>query len=360
MSGRIRFAVAGGGWRALFFVRAAKRLPELFELTGVLCHSLEKADAFALEHGVRAVASLDALLEGRPDFVVTCVSKAGMAELVMELLERGMPVLSETPLATDLETLLRVFETQRRTGTPLDLAEQYALYPMHTARRAAIDRGLLGEVVSCWLSLAHDYHGISLLRHYLYPDERRVELRARRMESPILVTGGRGGLMTDGGTGQESRTFAELTYADGKRGLYDFSGTQYHSAIRSSHIRVLGTRGEIFDDVVRYADADNRPQEARFDVRRDRITGTVRAISLLGEDVYRCPFPADVTLDEDETAVALTLLRMGRETLCGGSPYPYLYRDAYLSCLLTGQAVREGLAVMETMPWDYAAGKHGQ
>ena len=352
MSDRIRFAVAGSGWRALFYVRAAKRLPDWFELTGVLCRSPERAAAFSAEHGVKAVSSLEALLEDAPDFVVTCVRKADMAGMVMRLLEMGMPVLSETPLATDVATLRSVYGTQRRTGTPLDLAEQYALYPTHIARRAAIDGGLLGEVVSCWLSLAHDYHGISLLRHYLNPDERRVELRARQMNTPILVTGGRGGLTADGAMGDEIRTLAELTYADGKRGLYDFSGTQYHSAIRSSHIRVLGTRGEIFDDDIRYADDSNRPQQTRLDVRRDRMTGTVRAISLLGEEVYRCPFPADVTLDEDETAVALTLLRMGRETLRGGEGYPYLYRDAYLSCLLTGQAVREGFASAQTMPWD--------
>ena len=41
MSKRIRFAVAGSGWRALFYVRAAKRLPDWFELTGVLCHTRE-------------------------------------------------------------------------------------------------------------------------------------------------------------------------------------------------------------------------------------------------------------------------------------------------------------------------------
>ncbi len=352
MSERIRFAVAGSGWRALFYVRAAKRLPDWFELTGVLCHSGEKASAFSLEHGVKAVASLEALLEDAPDFVVTCVRKADMAGMVMALLEKGVPVLSETPLATDVPTLRAVYETQRRTGTPLDLAEQYALYPTHIARRAAIDRGLLGETVSCWLSLAHDYHGISLLRHYLRPDERRVELRARQMNTPILVTGGRGGLTADGEMGYEIRTLAELTYADGKRGLYDFSGTQYHSAIRSSHIRVLGTRGEIFDGEIRYADAHNRPQQTRLDVCRDRMTGTIRSICLLGGEVYRCPFPAEAALDEDETAVALTLLRMGRETLHGGKPYPYLYRDAYLSCLLTGEAVRSGLAMTETMPWD--------
>ena len=32
---KIRYAVVGNGWRAMFFVRAAKNLPELFEVTGI-------------------------------------------------------------------------------------------------------------------------------------------------------------------------------------------------------------------------------------------------------------------------------------------------------------------------------------
>ena len=60
---KIRYAVAGTGWRAMFYVRAAKKLPELFELTGVLCRTKEKAEAFEAAHGVRAFWSLDALLE---------------------------------------------------------------------------------------------------------------------------------------------------------------------------------------------------------------------------------------------------------------------------------------------------------
>ena len=59
---KIRYAVAGTGWRAMFYVRAAKKLPERFELTGVLCRTKEKAEAFEAEHGVRAFWSLEALL----------------------------------------------------------------------------------------------------------------------------------------------------------------------------------------------------------------------------------------------------------------------------------------------------------
>lgn len=350
---RIRFAVAGSGWRALFYVRAAKALPEWFQLTGVLCHTPEKARAFAAEHGVYAAQTLEELLETKPEFVVSCVSKAGMPGMVMRLLEAGMPTLSETPLATDIPTLKTLYAVFRRTGTPLELAEQYFLYPTHWARRAAIQKGMLGEATSCSLSMAHDYHAISLLRFYLEPDERRVEIRARQTRTPIVATGGRAGFTTDGRMGEEIRTFAQFAYADGKTGLYDFSGTQYHSAIRSSYIRVLGTRGELFDDAVRYVDARNRPQEARLCVRRDKLSGTVCAVDLLGERVYENPFPTDIAMSEDDIAVCGVLARMGLEVVRGGGRfYDSSFRDAYFSCLLAQAAREGGLAQSEPMPWD--------
>lgn len=168
-----------------------------------------------------------------------------------------------------------------------------------------------------------------------------------------MVTGGRAGFVTDGQMGEEIRTFAEFAYADGKRGYYDFSGTQYHSAIRTSHIRVLGTRGELFDDTVRYVDAQNRPQQARLEPVCDRLSGTIRAVAWQGERVYENPFPADSAMSEDDIAVCDVLARMGRDVLRGGGRlYPDAFRDAYLSCLLA-RAARKGTCVRaEAMPWD--------
>ena len=145
---KIRYAVAGNGWRAMFYLRAAKNLPEWFELTGVLCHTREKAGAFEREHGVKAFWTLDALLETKPDFVVTCVTKKALAAMTMDCLERGMPVLSETPLAVDVPTLAALRDVQAKTGTPLEMAEQYFLYPSHQARHALVEAGLLGQVRS--------------------------------------------------------------------------------------------------------------------------------------------------------------------------------------------------------------------
>ena len=349
---RIRYAVAGNGWRAMFFVRAAKNLPELFELTGVLCRTKEKAEAFEREHGVKAYHTLDALLETKPQFVVTCVTKAALADMTMQILERGVPVLSETPLAVDIPTLERLWETHVRTGTPLEMAEQYFLYPSHQAKRKIVKSGLLGDVRNVWMSMMHDYHGISMLRAYLGEENGPVEIRARKIYSPIAVTGSRAGYTPGSETGDEYRTLAQFTYADGRIGLYDFSGTQYHSAIRSNHMRILGTRGEIFDDEVRYLRGDDRPETAKLVTRCDMITGTIRTIEFDGTCVYRNPFRWDVAMTEDDIAVSTVLVRMGDRLAGGGAHYPHAFRDSYMSCLLLAAAQEDGKATTQKMPWD--------
>lgn len=330
---KIRFAVAGTGWRSLFYVRIAKWLPEWFELTGVLCRTKERAEAYAKENGVRTFASLDGLLVTRPEFVVSCVNKAGMADMVMELLRRGMPALSETPYAIEKETLDRLLAVQRETGTLLDCAEQYFLYPTHQAKYEVVRRGVLGGVVSCSLSMMHDYHGISMLRRYLGAENGEVTIRARKTKTPIVKTGDRSGVLTAGEMAEEVRTFAHFDYAGGRLGAYDFSGTQYHSAIRSSHMRILGTRGELVDDTVRYLTKDNRPLKDELVVHRDGITGTIASISFAGETVYHNPFRTDVPMNEDEIAIATTLLRMGG-AVRGGERH-YALEDGAADALLS-------------------------
>ena len=349
---KIRYAVAGTGWRAMFYVRAAKKLPEVFELTGVLCRTKEKAEAFEKANGVKAFDSLDALLETKPMFVVSCVSKPGMADMVMQLLERGMPALSETPLAIEMDKLGQLREIQERTGTPLEMAEQYFLYPGHAARLAVVKSGLLGDVTSCALSAMHDYHGISMLRAYLGEESGPVTMRARKVTSPIVVTGGRGGYVTDGEMGDEYRIFAQIDFGNGRLGLYDFAGTQYHSAIRSNHLRILGTRGEIFDDEVRFLREGNRPAMARFVTHRDEITGTIRTIDFDGTRVYENPFRCDVAMDEDEIAICCVMRRFAARLSGGERHYPFAFRDSFMAIMMSRLAAEDGQAELDVLAWN--------
>lgn len=351
MMGRIRYAVVGNGWRAMFFVRAAQNLPEIFELTGVLLRTKEKAEAFEREHGVKAFDDLDALLETKPQFVVSCLTKKAMPEMTIRLMERGVHVLSETPMAVNLETLEKIRETQRRTGVVLEMAEQYFLYPSHQARRAIVDQGLLGDVTYCYMSMMHDYHGISMMRAYLGEESGPVTISAKKTGTPIVVTGGRGGYITDGEIGEEQRVLAHFDYGDGRVGLYDFSGTQYHSAIRSNHLRILGTRGEIADDEVRWLSEDNRPRTGRLVTNVDEITGTIRSIDFDGDRVYVNPFRTDVAMTEDDIAVSTVLMRMGRQLDGGAAHYPFAMRDSYMAILLTQTAENGGSVAADVLSY---------
>lgn len=349
---KIRFAVVGKGWRAMFFVRAAQNLPERFELTGVLCRSQEKAEAFSQKHGVKAFWKMDDLLETKPDFVVSCLTKKAMPEATIQLLERGVHVLSETPLAVDLDTLEKVRCAKEKSGAVLSMAEQYCLYPGHQARLEIVRRGLIGQVQNVWMSMMHDYHGISMLRAFLGEESAPVEIRARKLTTPIVLTGGRGGYITDGEIENEYRVLAQFDFGGGRIGMHDFAGSQYHSAIRSNHLRVNGTHGEIFDDEVRFLRAGNRPAKERLVWHCDEITGTVRSIDFDGECVYRNPFRADVAMAEDDIAVCHVLERMKAEIDGGAQHYPYCFRDSYLSIVLTDAAARDAVVTADAQAWN--------
>ncbi len=350
----IRFAIAGTGYRAIRYLRAALLLPKWFRVTGIFSRQEGRAESIGLEYGVKGCATLEALLETKPEFVLCCVDQSSAMEMNSRLLEAGMPTLSETPVANNVEDLLALYQVQKRTGTCFQLAEQYFLFPTHQARRKLMDEGILGDVTSCSVFSMHNYHAISLMRFYMGEDDGPVTIRGLKTVCPVVKAGDRSGFLTAGEMGQEKRMIAAFTYADGRVGLYDFADSQYRSAIRSMHMRVWGTRGEWFDNEARYLLADNRPVLDELRVQCDRITGTIRAVDFAGERVYVNPFGADVPMIEDDIAMCDILRHMGEAVRENKLFYPirHVFRDGYLSCLLN-KAVEAGMTmVSHPMPWD--------
>ena len=58
---KIRFGLIGSGWRAEFYIRIAKALPERFELTKVLIRNKEKGERFSRLHDVEVVQTVEEL-----------------------------------------------------------------------------------------------------------------------------------------------------------------------------------------------------------------------------------------------------------------------------------------------------------
>ena len=345
----LSFIVVGSGWRAMFYVRIALRYPQCFALKYLLCRTEEKAKLICREYGIPVTTSVQACEAAHPDLVVVAVGRNDSFPVTAEWLNKGYPVLAETP-AAQTEAELEKLWALRQAGARLQIAEQYIRYPLIAAGLRAIDRGLLGEPQAVTLSLAHDYHAVSLIRHMLRPEPGAVRLRGLAYSFPVEETDSRAGPVRDGSVMQRPRSLAAMEFPDGKAAFYDFSGVQYHSFIRARHINVQGPRGEWNDTTLRYVDAGHLPARERLKPYLDPAYAPLHTPELLA--ISRVWQP-EVHMEtwQDEYAIASMLLDMGDYIRHGREVYPLAeaLEDAYL-WLLMDRAIKDPGPVLESQP----------
>jgi hypothetical protein len=167
------------------------------------------------------------MLADRPAFVVLAVPRTATPYLLRELADARVPVLAETPPAPDLVTLAGLADLAA-SDARIQVAEQYQFQPHHAARLAVARSGILGTVTQAQASVAHDYHGIDLLRRYLGVSFEPVTITARRFESSIVAGPDRSGPPDRERIETSDQLLAWLDFGD-RLGVYDFTPDQYLS-----------------------------------------------------------------------------------------------------------------------------------
>ncbi len=350
------FAIVGGGFRSGVFLRIARELPELFEVAGVITRRPENGQELERQWGVASFRSLDQLLRDRtPDFVVVSVAKSASTGVIAEVVDRGLPVLAETPPAPDVAGLVELYGLVQQ-GARIQVAEQYHLEPLLSAQIATARSGLLGAVTQAYVSVAHDYHGISVLRRLLGVGFEDATVSAAEFTSRVKAGPSRAGDPREDHWLEESRTTARLDFGD-RLGVYDFSTDQYRSWIRTPELVVRGELGELRDEEVRYLQDYRTPMRQPITRVAAGGPGSHEGMFLRGlvagdRWVYRNEFlPA--RLADDELSVATLLSRM--VDYLDGGPEPYSLaqacQDHYLA-LTIAQAVQSGETVpTQAQPW---------
>ena len=352
----LSFIIVGSGWRAMFYVRIALLYPQCFKLCYLLCRTKEKAERIHREYRIPVTTEVQVCEDAHPDFVVVAVDRASKFSVTKQWLAKGYAVLSETPAAETVDELEELWAL-RRKGARLQIAEQYIRYPLIAAGLRAINRGLLGDPYAVELSLAHDYHAASLIRHMLrcgldaaglpFP---AMKLWGKAYDSPVEETGSRYGSITDGSVKQRRRVRVALEFDNGKAAFYDFDSVQYHSTIRTRHINVQGQQWEWNDTVLHYVDASHRPMREDLKAWLDPSYEPRHTRQLL--ELSRTWSP-EVHMDaiQDEYAIATLILDMrafldhDRE----GYPLSEALEDAY-TWLLMDQAVKHPGQVITSQP----------
>ena len=352
-----RFIIVGSGWRSLCYVRIAKALPEVFELCAMLCRTEEKAERMARENNIYTTTSIEECKAMNPDFVVVVVNKASIADVSMEWMEYGFTVLCETPAALDTDMLNQLWKVHCAGGR-LMVAEQYKYDPVYGTQLKLLGRGIIGEPSYLHISLAHEYHGASLMRAYLgVASSMPFTVSAKTYAFPTVETMSRYEKFTDGRVADKKRTIGTFAFADGKVAVYDFDSEQYRSPIRNNYIKLQGVRGEMKDNVFYWLDDRNEPRKSCL-VSKDvqfmrasdnpnlQYTSECEEIRVVQEGetdelVYEAPFGL-CGISQGETAVAILMKQAAeydrkraehdlRDTL----------QDAYMAILMK-QAVETG------------------
>jgi hypothetical protein len=347
--GKITFGIIGHGWRADFYLRIARELPERFVVSRMLVRREETALKMQREWGVETFLDLDSFLEDAAlSFVVVSVPWEVCPVYIRELAERGVPVLAETPPAPDLEGLTGLFEAVGGEAK-VQVAEQLLFQPMHAARILLARSGRLGAISQAQVSVAHGYHGISLIRQLLNVSFDTAEITGQRFLSPIVKGPGRYGPSQEEVIKTSQQDISTLRFGD-QLGLFDFTGDQYFSWIRSSRVLVRGSHGEIAGEEAAWLEDFNTPvltKLRRVDNGFDgNLLGHNYSGILLGSEwLYRNPFvPGRLT--DDEIAIATSLSKM--EDYVQGGPSFYSLAEAsqdhYLG-LLIEKAITEGTTV---------------
>ncbi|MBF0688482.1 MAG: Gfo/Idh/MocA family oxidoreductase [Cellulomonas sp.] len=355
-----RFGVVGSGWRAEFFVRVARLMPDRFRCVGVVTRTAERGAWVEAHWGVPTVRTVEELVTGalpgagpapdRPEVVVVATPWPVTPDVVREVVDAAVPVLAETPPAPDVDGLRALWADVGATGL-VQVAEHSPSMPAHRARRAVVEAGTIGEPTSVQISSTHLYHAVGLGRYLLGAGRGPVTVRAQALTAPLLDPVGRDGWT--GATAPEPvrSILATLDLGGGRTILYDFTDNQWYNPLRSNRVVVRGSHGEIVDDTVtRWA--DERTVLTSSIVRRQagieqNLDGfDLEHLSMDGRVLYRNPF-AGARLADDDLAVAHLLDDTGA-WLRGDAPPPYPLADGCQDHLL-GLAIEESARTGEAV-----------
>lgn len=345
MNKPITFGIVGGAWRAEFFFRIAQALPDRFRILGCVGRTEATRSRIGRAWGIATFDSISDLVRLKPDFVVTSVPWAESAPIILELASHHIGVLAETPPAQDLEALTKLWK-ELPGNARVQVAEQYQFQPGHAARLALARSGLLGEISETQISVAHGYHGISLIRKFLNIGFERASIRALKFKAPIVAGSTRAGPPQEERKILTTQTLASLEF-EGKLAVFDFVEDQYFSWIRSHRVLVRGDRGEINNLDVRYLIDFATPMEMQLKRMDAGQTGNLEGYhhkGYVGGGAwwYQNSF-VPARLSDDEIAIATCLESMAHYLETGDSFYGLAEasQDHYLSILIE-EAAKSG------------------
>lgn len=142
----LRIGLVGAGIIGLTHIDAIGRTPG-FRLAGIVDPG-PSGSKIAAANGVPLYSSVDAMISSRAvDGVIVATPNELHLPVAAKLLEAGVPVLLEKPVANTLEEAAQLLAVEDRTRTPLLVGHHRRHNPIIRTAKQAIEHGALGRFV---------------------------------------------------------------------------------------------------------------------------------------------------------------------------------------------------------------------
>ncbi len=324
---RLRIALVGAGRRgAGAHLPAIARLTDTFELVAICDRDETAARRYAAEYGVRAYTSVRDLVQQETLDVADVVVPAEAHHAVcVFLMDRGVHVLVETPIAPTLALADMILEAAARNRVHLEVAENYYRTPLERFKARVIDAGLIGDVSRLY-RIFHEggYHGMSILRRHARA--RPVSIMGVSHTSVVVPITDR----MQRQHRQEHWTMGVIDFENGVMAVQMYSNVIHARSLgrgQAAISQIDGTQGAIVNDEVHLVPPDELQRGARSrPLRPERLTReeagveVLTALRLPGTDVVWENPLARYALREGQVAVADELLSLARAVQGGSAP----------------------------------------
>lgn len=152
----LKFGIVGVGTIAKF-----RHIPELYanpdaQITAYLSqHNPEKAQPVAEKYGGTVYTDLESFIDSGIDAAVVCVPNSMHHDVCTALMNRGIHVLCEKPMATTLGDCIDMVECAKKNNVKFMIAQNHRFMAPHKKARELIEAGEIGKILSFDAVFAH-------------------------------------------------------------------------------------------------------------------------------------------------------------------------------------------------------------
>ena len=228
---KLNVAVVGAGRRAAgSWLPTINILSDQLNLLAVCNTGAPRGEEQAKKYGVNWYTNVEKMLDKeKPDFVAIVVNPAQTHIVARAVLERGINMITETPVASTLEDADMLIKLAKENGARIEVAENLYRVPSERIKRELILNGVFGKI---WRghnnSQTHNYHAVSLVRSYIgfdVPIKRVIGVQGEFTVEPHEYRGST--------VNNERSRHAIFFFENGALGFSHFSSLTFGSPLRS-------------------------------------------------------------------------------------------------------------------------------